>query len=98
MFPRQIIIQSIDMSYFVLRIKNEVELKSRVLSTILKENPTYSVKEYKEEGDPSDKDYHIISLTIYEKGPYCHIKKILRELIAYNEIECLNGSSSDRFI
>jgi len=79
------------MSYFVFRVKNEMELKSRVLDTILKENPTYSVKEYKEVADPSDKKYQIISLTIYEKGPYSHIKKILRELKAYNEIECLDG-------
>jgi type I restriction-modification system DNA methylase subunit len=88
----------IGMSYFVLRIKNDAELKSRVLSAILNENPTYSVKEYKEESDPSDKNYQIISLTIYEKGPYCHIKKILRELKEENEIECLTGSSSDRFL
>lgn len=93
----ELIIRRLRMSYFVLRLKNDRDLKSRVLSTILKENPTFAVKEYKETPDPSDNSYQIISLTVYEKGPYCHIRKILRELIANNEIECLNGSSSDSF-
>jgi hypothetical protein len=53
------------------------------------------VKEYKEEPDPADNNYHIISLTAYEKGPYRHLRKILGEFIKNNEIECLNGSSSD---
>ena len=82
------------MSYFVFRIKNDMELKSRVLSTILKENPTYSIREYKEKPDQSDTTYQVISLTVYEKGPYCHIRKILRELKADNEIECLDGYDS----
>ncbi len=86
------------MSYFVLRIKNDRESKSRVLSTILKKDPTYSIKEYKEERDPLDGNHAIISLTVYEKGPYCHIKKILRELKEIGDIECLNGSSSDKFL
>ena len=83
------------MSYFVLRVKNDRELKSRFLYSILNENPSYSVKEYKEEPDPADNNYHIISLTAYEKGPYRHLRKILGEFIHNNEIECLNGSSSD---
>jgi hypothetical protein len=86
------------MSNFELRIKNDIELKSRVLKTILKENPTYSVKEYREECDPGDDQYQIISLTVYEKGPYCHIRKILHQLIADNEIECSDGSFSDRIL
>ena len=85
------------MSYFVLRVKNDRELKSRVLYAILSGNTTYTVKEYKEEPDPADNNYHIISLTAYEKGPYCHIRKILGEFIKNNEIQCLNGSSSDLF-
>ena len=83
------------MSYFVLRMKNDRELKSRVLYAILSEKSSYSVKEYKEEPDPADNNYHIISLTAYEKGPYRHIRKILGDFIKNNEIECLNGSSSD---
>ena len=83
------------MSYFVLRMKNDMELKSRVLYAILSEKPSYSVKEYKEEPDPADNNYHIISLTAYEKGPYRYIRKILVDFIKNNEIECLNGSSSD---
>ena len=85
------------MSYFMFRLKNDMELKSRVLSAILSQNPSYSVKEYKEEPDPADNNYHIISLIAYEKGPYCHIRKILSEFIKNNDIECLNGSSSDLF-
>ena len=86
------------MSYFVIRIKNDRELKSRVLNTILKDNPTYSIKEYKEKPDLSDHNYQVISLTVYEKGPYCHIRKILRDLKANNEIECLDGSTSGSFL
>jgi hypothetical protein len=86
------------LSYFVLRIKNERESKSRVLSTILKKDPTYSIKEYTEEPDPLDGNHALISLTVYEKGPYCHIKKILRELKENSDIECLNRSSSETFI
>ncbi len=98
MFPNQIINKRLNMSYFVLRIKNNLESKSSVLNTILKENPTYSIKEYKEEQDSSDANYQIISLTVYEKGPYCHIRKILRELVMNDELECLNGSSSEQFL
>jgi hypothetical protein len=83
------------MSYFVFRMKNDSELKSRVLYAILSQNPSYSVKEYKEEPDPADSNYDIISLTAYEKGPYRHIRKILAEFIKNNEIVCLNGPSSD---
>ena len=83
------------MSYFVLPVKNDMELKARVLYAILSEKPSYSVKDYKEEPDPADNNYHIISLTAYEKGPYRHIRKILGEFIKNNEIECLNGLSSD---
>jgi hypothetical protein len=85
------------MSYFVFRVKNDRELKARVLYAILSEKPSYSVKEYKEEPDPANNNYHIISLTAYEKGPYRHLRKILGEFIKNNEIECLNGSSSDLF-
>ena len=83
------------MSYFMFRVKNDRELKARVLYAILSEKPSYSVKEYKEEPDPADINYHIISLTAYEKGPYRHLRKILGEFIKNNEIECLNGSSSN---
>jgi hypothetical protein len=83
------------MSYFVFRVKNERELKSRVLYAILSQNPSYTVKEYKEEPDPADSNYHIISLTAYEKGPYRLIRKILTEFKNNNEITCLNGPSSD---
>ena len=85
------------MSYFVFRVKNDRELKARVLYAILSEKPSYSVKEYKEEPDPANNNYHIISLTAYEKGPYRHLRKILGEFIKNNEIECLKGSSSDLF-
>jgi hypothetical protein len=83
------------MSNFVIRVKNDRELKSRVLYAILSEKPSYSVKEYKEVPDPSDSNYQIISITAYEKGPYRQLTKILDELIKTKEIECLNGSSSD---
>ena len=78
------------MSHFVFRVKNDMELKSRLLYSVLSENPSYSVKEYREEMDPADNSYQIISLTAYEKGPYCHLKKILSEFIKNKEIECLD--------
>jgi hypothetical protein len=84
------------MSYFIFRMKNDNDLKSRVLYAILSEKPSYSVKEYREEPDPADNNYHIISLTAYEKGPYRHLRKILSEFIKNNEIECLNGQSPDQ--
>jgi hypothetical protein len=83
------------MSYFVFRVKNDRQLKARLLNAVLSQNPSYSVKEYKEEPDPADNNYHIISLTVYEKGPYRLIRKILAEFIKNNEITCLNGPSSD---
>ena len=86
------------MSYLVLRVKDDDALKSRLLNTILSVNPSYTVKEYKEEPDPADNNYHIISFTSYEKGPYCPIRKILSEFIKNKEIEYLNESSADRFI
>jgi hypothetical protein len=88
------IVRCLSMSYFVFRVKNTQELKSRVLFAVLTQNPSYSVKEYKEEPDPADNSYHIISLTVYEKGPYRHIRKILGEFVRNNEVECLNGPSS----
>jgi len=84
------------MSHFVFRVKNDVELKSRLLYSLLGENPSYSVKEYREEPDPADNNYQIISLTSYEKGPYCYLKKILSEYMKNNELECLNVFYSDR--
>jgi hypothetical protein len=86
------------LSYFVFRIKNDRESKSRVLHTILKKDPTYSIKEYKEERDPPGGNQTIISLTVYEKGPYCHIKKILRELKENSDIECITASPSDKVL
>jgi hypothetical protein len=86
------------MSYLVLRVKNDIALKSRLLYSILSENPSYSVKEYREEPDPIDDTYYIISFTSYEKGPYCPIRKILSEFIKNKEIEYLNESSADRFM
>jgi len=78
------------MSHFVFRVKNDMALKSRLLYSVLSENPSYSVKEYREEADPADNEYQIISLTAYEKGPYCHLKKILSEFVENNEIEYLD--------
>jgi hypothetical protein len=86
---------SVFMSYVVIRVKNDRVVKSRVLYAVLNENPSHSVIEYKEDPDPADNNYHIIRLTTYEKCPYCPIRKILSEFINNNEIECLNGSSSD---
>ena len=82
-------LRSVITSNFVIRVKNDRELKSRVLFAILSEKPSYSVKEYKEVTDPSDSNYQIISITAYEKGPYGHLQKILEELIKTKEIECL---------
>jgi hypothetical protein len=84
------------LSNFVFRIKNDRESKARVLNSVLKKDPTYSIKEFKEERDPQDDIHSIISLTVYEKVPYCHIKKILRELQESSDIECISGSSSDK--
>jgi hypothetical protein len=80
------------MSHFVFRVKNDAELKSRLLHSLLDENPSYSVKEYKEEPDPADSNYQIISLTSYEKGPYCYLKKILIEYMKNNELECISNA------
>jgi hypothetical protein len=84
------------MSHLELRLKNDASLKSRLLYSIMSENPSYSVKEYREEPDPMDNNYLIISITAYEKGPYCPIWKILNEFIKNNEVEHLNESSADR--
>jgi hypothetical protein len=86
------------LSYFMFRIKNERESKTRVLSTLLKKDPTYSIKEFREERDAQDDNHTIISLTVYEKVPYCRLKKILRELRESSDIECISGSSSDKFL
>jgi hypothetical protein len=86
------------MSYLVLRVKNDKALKSRLLYSLLSVNPSYSVKEYREEPDLTDENYYIISFTSYEKGPYCPIRKILSEFIKNKEIEYLNESSADRFM
>ena len=85
------------MSHFIFRVKNDRELKSRLLYSLLSENPSYSVKEYREEPDPSDSTYQIIRLTAYEKGPYCHLKKILGDYMKNKELECLDETYSDRF-
>jgi hypothetical protein len=84
------------MSHLVLRLKNDTALKSRLLHSVMCENSSYSVKEYREEPDPNDSNYQIISFTAYEKGPYCPIRKILSEFIKNNEIEYLDESSADR--
>jgi hypothetical protein len=86
------------MSHLVLRLKNDPSLKSRLLHSIMSENSSYSVKEYREEPDPSDNNYQIISFTAYEKGPYCPIRKILSEFLKNEEVEYLNESSADRFM
>ena len=84
------------MSHLVLRLKNDTALKFRLLHSVLNGNPSYSVKEYREEPDPMDNNYQIISFTAYEKGPYSPIRKILNEFIKNNEVEYLNESSADR--
>ncbi len=85
------------MSYSVIRVKNDVAVKSRLLYSVLRVNPSYSVKEYREEPDPADDNYSIISFTSYEKSPFCPIGTILNEFIARNEIEYLNESMPNRF-
>ena len=85
------------MSYLVLRVKNDIVLKSRLLYSLLTVNPSYTVKEYREEPDPTDDNYSIISFTSYEKSPYCPISKIVNEYIKKNEIEYLNESVPNRF-
>ena len=86
------------MSHLVLRLKDDPALKSRLLHSVMNENSSYSVKEYREEPDPIDDNYQIISFTAYEKGPYCPIRNILSEFIKNDEIEYLNESSADRFM
>jgi len=85
------------MSYLVLRVKNDIALKSRLLYSLLTVNPSYTVKEYREESDPTDDNYSIISFTSYEKSPYSPISKIVNEYIKKNEIEYLNESVPNRF-
>jgi hypothetical protein len=85
------------MSYSVIRVKNDVAVKSRLLYSVLRVNPSYSVKEYREEPDPADDNYSIISFTSYEKSPFCPISTILNEFITRNEIEYLNESMPNRF-
>lgn len=77
------------MSHFVFRIKNDRELKTRILYSVLNENPWFAVKEYREEPDLVDQNYQIIRLAAYEKGPYCHLKKIFDNLAKNKEIEYL---------
>ena len=84
------------MSHLVLRLKTDTSLNSRLLHSVLNGSSSYSVKEYREEPDPVDNTYLIISFTAYEKGPYCPIRKILSEFIKNNEIEYLNESAADR--
>jgi hypothetical protein len=83
------------MSHFIIRVKNDIDLKSRILSTLFAVNTTYSVKEYMEKPDPGDDRYSIISFTSYEKSPYCPLREILNELIKNKEIEYLNKPSAD---
>jgi hypothetical protein len=85
------------MSYSVIRVKNDVAVKSRLLYSVLRVNPSYSVKEYREEPDPADDNYSIISFTSYEKSPFCPISTILNEFITRNEIEYFNESMPNRF-
>jgi len=85
------------MSYSVIRVKNDVAVKSRLLYSILSVNPSYSVKEYREEPDPADNNYSIISFTSYEKSPFCPVGNILYDFIKRNEIEYLNESTQNRF-
>jgi len=59
----------------VLRLKNDIALMSRLLFSLMNENSSYSIKEYREEPDPRDNDYLIISFTAYERGPYSPIRK-----------------------
>jgi alpha-L-fucosidase len=82
------------MSHFVFRVKNDRELKTRILYSVLNENPWFAVKGYREEPDLTDQNYQIIRLAAYEKGPYCHLKKILSDLAKNKEIECLDETLS----
>ncbi len=84
------------MGFLVLRVKNNIALKSRLLNSILNVNPSYSVKEYREEPYPDDETYSIISFTSYEKSPYCPVTKILEEFLRNNEVEYLNDPASNR--
>ena len=86
------------MSHLVLRLKNDIALMSRLLFSLMNENSSYSIKEYREEPDPIDNNYLIISFTAYERGPYSPIRKILTEFIKNNEVEYLNESSTDRSV
>ena len=86
------------MSHLVLRLKNDIALMSRLLFSLMNENSSYSIKEYREEPDPIDNNYLIISFTAYERGPYSPIRRILREFIKNNEVEYLNESSTGRFV
>lgn len=83
------------MSHFIIRVKNDIDLKSRLLSTLFTVNTTYSVKEYMEKPDPDDDTYSIISFTSYEKSPYCPLREILNEFKKNKEIEYLNKPSAD---
>ena len=82
----------VSMSYFVFRVKNDRELKKRILYSVLNENPWFAVKEYREEPDSADQNYQVIRLAAFEKGPYCHLKKILGDLAKNKEIECLDDT------
>jgi len=84
------------MGFLVIRVKNNIALKSRLLNSILNVNPSYTVKEYREEPDPKDETYSIISFTSYEKSPYCPVTKILEEFLRNNEVEYLNDPASNR--
>ena len=86
------------MSHLVFRLRNDINLMSRLLFSLMNENSSYSIKEYREEPDPIDNNYLIISFTAYERGPYCPIRKILNEFVNNNEVEYLNESSADRFM
>ena len=98
MFSYQEYKGNILMSYLVLRVKNDISLKSRLLFSLLSVNSSYAVKEYREEPDPADDNYSIISITSYEKSPYCPISTLLNEFIQKKEIEYLNESAPDRVI
>ena len=86
------------MSHLVLRLKNDTALMSRLLFCLMNENTAYSIKEYREEPDPTDNNYLLISFTAYERGPYSPIRRILMEFIKNNEVEYTNESSTDRFV
>ncbi len=85
------------MSHLVLRLKNDMPLMSRLLFSLMNENSAYSIKEYREEPDPADTNYLMISFTAYERGPYCPIRRILGEFIKNNEVELVNESPADRY-